>query len=94
MFTIALHNPSRCLHQIQIPQNTVSLPPFNGLILTFNAFSTKYAYPNNSAGGGAGDCEAERRHLVTPAELQQRKRPCPLGDGIAASLIVPRVDAA
>jgi len=26
--------------------------------------------------------------VVTPAELQQRKRPCPLGDGIAASSIV------
>jgi len=49
-----------------------------------------YIYPDKSAGGGAGGCEAERRHLVTLAELRQRKRPCPLGEGIAASSIVPR----
>jgi len=52
--------------------------------------SIKYTYPDKSAGGGAGGCEAEHRHLVTLAELRQRKRLCPLGEGIAASSIMPR----
>jgi len=54
----------------------------------------KSSYRAKSAGGGAGVCEGERRHLVTMAELRQRKRLCPLSDGIAASSIMPRVDAA